>query len=208
MAEYIIPLDSLYNESEFNAGSGACGPTILAGAGRWTTRSKSPTAQDAMQHMIAWGLCSSTGVTTLRKLYIAAGNYKYPRALNQNPQTGVFTFIMDTMRQTNGRRQGLAVCGLSNGQAIVDYLSRQGQDAVNLKGHFIGLFGYNSGGYSQFLGCNVPEGFLAIDGDNGIQNPVVPGVGRIHRHLNAQFMYYTLATLRQAQLYDAFSITR
>lgn len=208
MAEYIIPLDSLYNESEFNAGSGACGPAILAAGGRWTKRSKSPTAKQTMQQMIAWGLCGPTGVSTLQKLYQAAGNYGYPRALNKAPSTGVFTFIMDTMRQTNGRRQGLCVCGLSNGQAIVDYLSRQGQDAVNLKGHFIGLFGYNSGGYSQFLGCDVPEGFLAVDGDNGVQNPVVPAVGRIHRHINAQFMYYTLANLRQAQLFDAFSITR
>lgn len=207
MSEYLLPFNGLYNESEFTAGVGACGPTILAAGGRWTRRSSAPTAKAVMQQMISWGLCSSTGVTTLSKLYMAAGNYGYPRAM-KNATTNVFVFIIDSMRGTNGRRQGLCVVGCSNGQAIVDYLSRQGQDATNLHGHFYGIFGYNTGGYSPFLGCSVPEGFFTVDGDNGIQNPVVPGVGRIHRQINTQFGYYTLATLRAAQTYDAFSITR
>lgn len=209
MAEYFLPGGSLYNESEFNAGGGSCGPTILAGAGRWTTGKRQPLAKQVVAQMQAWGLCGPTGVTNTPKLIQAARQYGYPVQLNA-PNRGVMHFAVDTLRGINGRRQGLCVLEIAKGQALVDYLSGLGEDAVNLAYHFIGLIGYNSGGYSNWLGCQVPEGFHAIDGASLLMNPYVkaPGPGRIHRYINSQFCYYPLATVAAAQPYDIFAVTK
>lgn len=213
MSEYLLPIGSLYNESEFNAGSGACGPTILAGQGRWRNQARTPIAKDSLAQMRAWGLCSATGVTTLAKLFDAATRYGYhPQTRTKAMlQAGVspLSFAARCLMSLSGYpAPGISCVFLNKGQALVDYLSRQGQDATNLQGHFIGLCGYNSGGYSNFLGCQVPAGFFALDGDNGTQNPVVPGVGRIHRFINTQLCYYTTATINAAQPTDVYIVSR
>jgi hypothetical protein len=213
MSEYLLPVTGLYNESEFNAGTGACGPTILAGQGRWRTQSRTPSAQQAMQQMITWGLCGPTGVTTLKKLYTAAQQYGYKPATRTLAmmQQGVSPLSFAArclMHRAGYPAPGISCVLLTNGQALVDYLSRQGEDATNLENHFIGLCGYNTGGYSNFLGCNVPAGFFAIDGASGVQNPVVPVVGRMYRFINTQLCYYTTATVNAAKPADVYIVSR
>ena len=207
MAEFFLPGGSLYNESEFNSGNGSCGPTILAGAGRWATGARQPIAKQTVSQMQAWGLCGPTGVTNTPKLIEAARKYGYHVQLNQ-PNRGVMHFATDTLQGVNGRRQGVCVLEIANGQALRDYLSGLGEDAQNLQYHFIGLIGYNSGGYSNWLGCQVPQGFHAIDGASLLMNPLVAGTGRIHRFINTQFAYYPLSVVGAAQPYDIFAVTK
>jgi hypothetical protein len=209
MADFVLPLNGLYNESEFNAGVGACGPTILAGAGRWTHSTQTPFASQMVTSMRAMGLCSPTGVTTMNNLRQAARTLHYPV---QDRPAGVdpITFAIRCLQNLPGYRQGIVLLGIGNGQALTDYLSGVGEDAVNLHNHFIGLVGWHPAGdgYSNLLGCTAPEGFYVIDGANGLMNPVVSGRGRVHRFINTQLGYYTRAILSAALPFDAFAVTR
>lgn len=209
MPEFFIPGGSLYNESEFNSGNGSCGPTILAGALRWSKNQRGPIAKQVVTQMQAWGLCGPTGVTNTPKLIKACDkdHYNVPTQLNV-PNRGVMHFATDTLQGVNGRRQGVCILEIANGQALRDYLSGLGEDAQNLQFHFIGLVGYNSGGYSNFLGCQVPQGFHTIDGASLLMNPLVAGAGRIHRFINTQLGYYPFSVVAAAQPYDIFAVTR
>ena len=207
--EYLLR-GSIYNESEFNAGNGACGPTILAAAERWIKGARAPLAQDVLRTMYAAGLCSASGVTNLPKLALAAQRAGLTVARNQ-PNVGILHFAEYTLTEAtvNGRHYAPGVCILeiANGQALTDYLSGQGEDAVNLQYHFIGLVGVNTGGYSSYLGCSVPPGFFAVDGASLLMNPVVSGVGRVHRYINTTLCYYPSSVLSRAQPYDIFAVT-
>ena len=208
MPEYILPIGAIFNESEFNAGSGACGPTALAGIKRWHDGKRAPLAKQVMNDMIGWKLCSSTGVSTLRNLHQAAINYRLSTHTRSSASISPLSFAARSLNGTAGYAQGMSLLFLTNGQALIDYLTRFGEDASGLQGHFIAVFGYNSGGYSSFLGCQVPGGFHAIDGDNNLQNPVVPGVGRIHRFINQSYCYYPTSVLTDAQASDVFSVSK
>lgn len=208
MPDVMIDRYALYNESEFNAGTGACGPTILAGAGRWHNKLQTPFASMMLQSMLQMGLCSPSGVTTMNKMRTAARTLHYPileRPAGVDPLTFAYRVFMGTPGYTP---QGVVLLGIANGQALRDYLSTLGEDATNLENHFIGLVGYNGAGYSNSLGCNAPDGFFTIDGANLLMNPEVPGVGRIHRKINTQLGFYTRAVCVAARPFDAFAVTR
>ena len=217
MAETEVDRYGLYNESEFLAGSGACGPTILAACGRWYTGKQTPFASMMLATMHAMHdsrgvpLCSATGVTTINNLRLAAQNLHYPvqnRPTVAGVTMGAIEFAVQTLLQGHGLKSGITLMGIANGQVLHDYLTGAAEDAVNLKNHFIGIVGYNTGGYSNYLGCAVPEGFLVVDGANGLMNPIVPGVGRVHRNINGQLGYYPRAMINQAQPFDAFAVTK
>lgn len=210
--EFLLSLGSLYNESEFNAGSGACGPCALAAGARWHLNARGPLARDmllAMRRMTDSNgnpLCGPTGITTLGKLSQAAVQLRYPV---QKQAGAPLDYAANLFQSRNGLRPGVTLLGISNGQALRDYLSGLGEDATNLQNHFIGLVGYNAGGYSNFLGCQVPTGFFAVDGASLINNPLVSGVGRIHRFINTSLCYYPLTVLTAAQPFDgAFSVLK
>lgn len=206
MAEYLLAIGSLFTESEFNAGVGACGPTALAVGGRWTLQKRGPNAKDMLASMRQMGLCGPTGVTNIPNLEKAAKALHYPvqyRASGQSP----LDYAKATFQGTYGK-PGVCVYECTNGQVLKDYVFGAGEDASNLQNHILALVGYNSGGYSNFLGMNVPEGFFACDGANALTNPVIAGVGRVHRYINTLYCYYPKANLLQAQPYDCFSVTR
>jgi hypothetical protein len=207
--EWLLPLDFLYQESEFNAGTGACGPTALAVAGRWTTRRVIPTAKMMLDSMVAMRLCTSTGVTNLPNLEKAARNLHYPVQLKPSG-TGVLSNVLSYAASVlKGAYQSPGVCifECTNGQALRDYLSGTGEDASGLRNHILALVGFNYGGYSPYLGCTVPEGYFACDGDSTIINPIVGGK-RVHRNITPQLCYYTYDNLNAAKPYDVFSIPR
>jgi len=67
------------------------------------------------------------------------------------------------------RRAGIdpIVPETSKGQALVDSISGQGENAVNLQFHYPAFLGYHAGGASDFAGGKVlPEGVWAADGCN------------------------------------------
>src|SRR5260221_12315788 len=54
----------------------------------------------------------------------------------------------------------------ANRQALRDSISGQGENAVNLHYHFIGIVGHHDGGFSTRGGMDLPPGWWAVDGDN------------------------------------------
>lgn len=208
--EFLLPVGSLYNESEFNAGSGACGPAAVAVGARWAAGARKPLAKDimlAMQQMTGSDgkpLAGPTGVTTLGKMRVACGNLH----LTTQTQVGApLEYAASVFQAKNGLRAGVTPLGVSNGQALRDYLTGLGEDATNLQNHFFALVGYHAGGYSNFLGCNVPAGFFACDGAHLVNNPVVAG-SRIHRYINTSLIFYPLTVLNAAAPFGAFSILK
>ena len=206
MAENILSTRAVYNESEFLAGSGACGPTALAGADRWYHSIPTPTAVQTKTLMQQAGLCTSTGVTTLPKMAQFAKSRGMPVQLRPAGM-GVLDYAARSFLSQSNLKPGFVILEVTNGQAIRDYLTGAGEDAIGLQNHIFGLFGYNSGGWCAFLGFTVPAVFLAIDGDSNLVNNVVNGV-RVHRAINQTYCYYTTAVLSAARPYDAFSIVR
>lgn len=191
-------------ESEFNGGSGACGPCALGVAARWSKQQDTPNVHALTPLLAAGGFCSPTGVSDTPKLRNAAKSLGFTI---ENPSGGIaiWSFANAAIYGVAGYHQGAVVLQLRNGQALRDYLTGSGEDATNLHGHFTCLVGYNSGGYSPTFGLTVPQGFIAADGDQNQQNPIINGA-RVHRQLNTQLCYYSLQTLLAAQMYDAFSI--
>jgi hypothetical protein len=58
------------------------------------------------------------------------------------------------------------VLEFANGQALVDVISGQGENAVNLQYHFTGFLGRNTGGASKLTTKILPPGWWDADGDN------------------------------------------
>lgn len=203
MAEFLLP-GRITAESEFLGGSGACGPTALAAALRWSLQQDTPVTSAFTPKLASWGYCDANGVSDTPKLRAAAA--KVGMTI-ENPATNEdkIHFAGRALQAVQGAHLGAVVFEITNGQVLADYLSGSGEDAANLHNHFICLVGYNAGGFSPTLGCSVPQGFFAVDGDQNTQNPVVAGV-RVHRALNTQLVYYPLSLLASAQPYDAFSV--
>ena len=203
MSEFLLP-GRITAESEFLGGSGACGPTALAAAIRWAMQQDTPVTASFTPKLAKWGYCDANGVSDTPKLRAAAAKVGLTI---ENPATNEdkIHFAGRALQAVQGAHLGAVVFEVTNGQVLADYLSGSGEDATNLHGHFVMLCGYNSGGNSPTLGCTVPQGFFAVDGDQNTQNPIVNGV-RTHRALNTQLVYYPLALLATAQPYDAFSI--
>lgn len=203
MAEYMLSTASLYTESEFNAGTGACGPTALAVAGRWVTQKRTPLASEMLASMRQMGLCGPTGVTNMPNLEKAATTLHYRTRLRP---AGVspLSFVARAIRGDYGP-PGVCLYECTNGQVLKDYVWGSGEDATNLQNHIFAFVGYNEGGYSPWFGCTVPPGFIACDGANDMNNPVVNG-SRVHRALNTVYIYYTTALLQVGKPYDSFAV--
>jgi hypothetical protein len=58
------------------------------------------------------------------------------------------------------------VAQVVNGQALVDAISGQGENANNLRSHFIAVLGRHTGGHSAHAGRDLPAGYWVADGDN------------------------------------------
>ena len=204
MGEFLLP-GRITAESEFLGGSGACGPTALAAALRWAMQQDTPVTSSFTPKLASWGYCDANGVSDTPKLRAAA--VKVGMTI-ENPATAEdkLHFAGRALQAVQGAHLGAVVFEMMNAQVLKDYLSGLGEDASNLHNHFICLVGYNSGGNSATLGCSVPQGFFAVDGDQNTQN-LVNGV-RTHRALNTQLVYYPLALLASAQPYDAFSVVQ
>jgi len=138
--------------------TGACGPTALAAAltaatGRLTT------PQTVMDAMNIAGLCDSNGVTNAGKIATAASTlYKLaPRASHfwtTDYWSGWRAFLVAYLRTC------AIVCELANGQALVDFITGLGENARNLRYHFIAIVGYHPGD------AHKPEGIWVADGDS------------------------------------------
>lgn len=208
MSEYLLP-GNFYTESEFIAGTGACGPNALSSILRWAIQKDSPDSHTVMLQLQKWvgsdgkPLCGPTGIMTTNQARqsLALGHYNFPIE-NRPAGEDLLGFCTHFFAPTP---RAAVFLFLTNGQALRDEISGTGEDATGLQGHFIALVGYNTGGASARVGKVLPQGFWACDGDSTVQNPIVNGV-RVHRYTNSDLCYYSVATLAAAQPADVFAV--
>lgn len=201
MTEYLLP-GKLDVESEFQGGlTGACGPNAIGSAGRWSDQSAPLPNTVSMNSALQAVVRSPNGVSTLGELETVMRNLHYTIA---TANAGESALAFATRMLISG--VGAVVMFYEAAQALTDLITGSGMDAGGLQGHFNMLCGYNSGGASpHFAGRVVPQGFLVADGDNNVQNPVING-HRVHRGLNNQLVYYTVATMLSAHATEAFAV--
>lgn len=197
MSEIVVP-GRKQSESEFQGGlTGACGPNAIAAAARWS--SDNPVLSTVfMNQQLQRVVNSPNGVAELGQLEQVMHNLGY--ATTRYSGGPLTDFIV-----THGGRQAI-VAFLDLAQALRDSITGASEDATNLHGHFITLFGYSPDGNSAFFRREgLGMGVVAADGDSNTQNPVLNGV-RVHRGLNSDMVYYTIADLLSAGLADMFSV--
>lgn len=171
MASELIVAGYLNRESEFTHGlTGDCGPNAFHVLASWSDN-KYYSTYTMYQQMRAHSpaLCDANGDSTgsgLRTYALTAG-FKvaaYYGYAGDN-WSGWQAYVL---AQLNAGRPVLIE--LAVGQNLRDWLTGKGENATNLKYHYITLVGYNSGVVSkrpEAKGRGVlPNGFWAADGDS------------------------------------------
>lgn len=196
MSEVILP-GTKTSESEFQGGlTGACGPNAVAAAMRWAMKSIYPDTvlvTRELQHIVY----SPNGVSDLGELERVAQNMGF--------YTKIIPYATDPF---NGHvMPGPIVAYIGFGAKLQDTIFHDREDAgPNLHGHFITLYGYNTGGYSATFGRTVPPGFICADGDSNRVNPYYNG--NIHHYgITDILVYYSLDDLKLAQVGGGLIIT-
>jgi hypothetical protein len=122
------------------------------------------TTSEVYHMMQRVGLCDSEGVTTLASLAVEARDLNRTtvafRPYADPPWPGWQSFFA----QYAGVAPIVAQVGF--GQQLVDMISGDGENANNLRSHFICVLGRNTGGWSARANRNLPAGFWCADGCN------------------------------------------
>ncbi|MBF6589405.1 MAG: hypothetical protein IVW57_02600 [Ktedonobacterales bacterium] len=163
METRILP-GRLWRESEFVGGlTGACGPNALSMAESWALQRYVSTLA-VYQRMRAAGRADANGTSNASGLYaqavadgFATALLPYREPMPEADWRGFFSTHVGVRA---------VVIELANGQALVDRLSGKGENARNLKYHFIVVVGWHAGGYSARAARALPPGWWCADGDN------------------------------------------
>jgi hypothetical protein len=163
MEACILP-GTLWRKTEFVGGlTGACGPNALAMAESWANQRHIGTL-DVYQRMRAAGCCDAHGPATIGGLAAQASADGFATDLLpfREPMPAA------TWRAFFARHVGTRalIMETANGQALVDGLSGKGENARNLRYHFIVVVGWHPGGRAARVGRDLPPGWWAADGDN------------------------------------------
>lgn len=150
----ILP-GTLWRESEFQGGlTGACGPNALSFCASWS-RQRYTSTLDVYRAMRAERppLCDANGVSTIGGLRTAATLIGLPLV-----DTRWYAEPWGDWRAWFSKHLSagrIILLEVANGQALVDSISGKGENARNLKYHFIACAGRLSDG-----------SWLCLDGDN------------------------------------------
>jgi|GEM_PF-1335452 hypothetical protein len=167
----------LWRESEFVYDpaskrwlTGTCGPNASAMAESWAEQRYISTL-DVYHRMRAAGRCDANGAATLASLAddVRAAGYTvevlpYREPMPEADWRGFFA-------QHVGRQA--VVFETANGQALVDSISGKGENARNLRYHFVLIVGWHPGGHSPRMNRDLPPGWWCSDGDNFAQGNVL-----------------------------------
>lgn len=194
MADEVWLPGKVDRETEFQGGlHAACGPNAAAMAERWADQSKLGTL-DVYHRMRNAGRCDANGASTLSALVADA------RAAGYTVDSGLTyrePMPEATWRSFFGQHVGqhALVFESGNGQAFIDYLTGKGENARNLKYHFVMVAGWHPGGVSrhpQAKGRTLPLGWWVADGDNFVVGDVL--------------QFYPDAVLKAARPVGAFAV--
>jgi hypothetical protein len=202
MAERIVG-GKLSTSAEFQRGlTGACGPVMLAMLESWGIQKYVPML-DVFDDMHKAGRCSANGVSTMSQLRaqaiadgFAVSSLAYANPL---PQKSYTDFLM---QQLPLRAVGVQV---ARGQNLVDSITGEGEDAVDLKFHFFDIFGHHDSGYSAHFDRILPSGWYCGDGASNVMNPVVNG-SRTRVINSSRLVFYEESVLASARPVAALAL--
>ncbi len=175
--ESILLPGRIWRESEFvfdPAGkrwlTGTCGPNAIAMAASWADQCYHSTLE-VYRRLRAAGRCAANGAATLALLAEDVSAAGYPLEVlpyrEPMPENEWRTFL----EKHAGRRA--VVLELACGQALVDSISGKGENARNLRYHFVVVMGWHSGGHSARMNHDLPSGWWCSDGDNFARGDVL-----------------------------------
>ncbi len=176
MSAVLLP-GQLWRESEFVYDSaakrwltGTCGPNALAMSQSWADQCYYSTL--SIYHRLrAAGRCAPNGAASLAALAQDTANAGYSYDLLAYREPMPEAEWRDFCARHVGREA--IVLEVAHGQALIDTVSGNGENARNLRYHFIVLVGWHPGGHSPRLNRDLPPGWWCTDGDNFAKGSVL-----------------------------------
>jgi hypothetical protein len=160
----------LWRESEFVYDhiakrwlTGTCGPNALAMAESWASQSYSSTL-DTYYRLRLVGRCAPNGAATLAALGddTTDAGYRIELLPYQEPMSEMEWRAFCTR---HAGKEAIVIL-VARGQLLVDSISGQGENARDLRYHFIVLLGWHPGGHCARMNYELPPGWWCSDGDN------------------------------------------
>jgi hypothetical protein len=167
----------LWRESEFVYDrvakrwlTGTCGPNALAMAESWASQSYSSTL-DTYYRLRQAERCAPNGAATLSALAqdTADAGYRIDLLPYREPMPEM---EWRAFCERHAGKQAI-VLEVARGQLLVDSISGQGENARNLRYHFIVLMGWHPGGHCARMNHELPPGWWCSDGDNFARGSVL-----------------------------------
>jgi hypothetical protein len=143
--------------------TGACGPNASAMAASWADQRYHSTLE-AYRRMRSAGRCAANGAATLADLAEDAGRAGYTLDVlsyrEPMPEADWRHFVEPRV----GHKA--IVLEVASGQVLVDSVGGRGENARNLRYHFLLIVGWHAGGHSPRLNRELAPGWWCSDGDN------------------------------------------
>lgn len=163
MLETFLP-GRVDRESEFVDGlTGTCGPNAAAMAERWSDQSQLSTIE-VYRRMRAANRCDPNGAATMAALADDARAAGYTADLlpyREPLPEGDWRAFFERYVGSHA-----VVFETAYGQALRDAISGYGENATDLRYHFVMIAGWHPGGHSARAGRNLPPGWWCADGAN------------------------------------------
>jgi hypothetical protein len=168
--ESILLPGRIWRESEFVFDpyrrrwiTGACGPNASAMAASWADQRYYSTLE-VYRRMRALGRCADNGAAPLAALAedvsLAGYTLDVLEYREPMPEADWRHFLQPRV----GRKA--IVLEVASGQALVDSVGGRGENARNLRYHFLLIVGWHAGGLSPRLNRELSPGWWCSDGDN------------------------------------------
>jgi hypothetical protein len=143
--------------------TGTCGPNAIAMAQSWADQRYHSTLE-VYRRLRAADRCAANGAATLAHLAedVAAAGYPLEVLPYHEPVPE------GEWRPFLARHVGrlAVVLEVACGQALVDSISGTGENARNLRYHFVVVIGWHAGGHSARMNYDLPPGWWCSDGDS------------------------------------------
>jgi hypothetical protein len=167
----------LWRESEFVYDrvakrwlTGTCGPNALAMAESWAGQSYSSTLDTYYRLRLA-GRCAPNGAATLSALALDTADAGY--RIDMLPYREPIPQMEWRAFCTRHAGKQAIVLEVARGQSLVDSISGRGENARNLRYHFIVIMGWHPGGHCARMNHELPPGWWCSDGDNFAKGSVL-----------------------------------
>lgn len=150
--------------------TGTCGPNAIAMAQSWADQCYHSTLE-VYRRLRAAGRCAANGAATLAHLAEDVTAAGYPLEVLPYHEPMPASEWRSFLERHAGRRA--VVLEVACGQALIDSISGKGENARNLRYHFVVVIGWHAGGHAARMNYDLPPGWWCADGDNFARGDVL-----------------------------------